>query len=340
MLDRTAHRTPPLTLTSLLSAAARLSYIRYGAVFFAVLLCHAPAPARACSICLSGDPTIHNLGVQTAHRGQWRTTLEFRAHSKTNALENQPYPQYKEFEHENRLMWMTSYAPSERLLFGVNIPFLDRSHTSYSPLDNVRTSASNFGDIEVQSRFDVLSSRTRSFARATSVIAGIVPPTGNNDAVSSGTTDRIDEHVQPGSGAWAEIAGVAQLVHSTQNWGYASVLYRHLGSNKYGYHYGSSLLVTTEVGHQFSPRLSATAGIAGRSTGRDLQGQSDSGQILPPNTFNPESGGEIAFFTPGVQVRAGMHLSFRGEAYLPVWSHLTNTQHEDPNVLLSVTFAP
>jgi hypothetical protein len=298
------------------------------ALFLAALGAQA---AHACSICLSGDPTLANLGVQATHKGEWRITIENRSHSKANALEN--LPSSTEFEHENRVMFMASYAPTDRLMLGVNVPYLDRRHIEYEETARIYTKASNFGDVELQARYELLQSRALTRYISTAGLLGVVTPTGAAD-VKTADGERLDEHIQPGSGAWAGIAGLAELVQLSNRWLYTSAVFRLPGKNKFGYKYGNSLLLTMQLGQRVSRHFDVTAGLAGRSTGRDIQGEGENADV-----FQPESGGQIAFFTPGIQVRPVPQVAFRAEAYLPIWNHLEGTQHEDPNLLFAVTYA-
>lgn len=318
----------------------RSSLMALAALTLAFAFALTPCAARACSICLAGDPTIANLGVQSAHAGQWRFTIENRSHSKTNAIED--LPSETEFEHENRVMVMASWAPTDRLVLGVNVPYLDRRHRALeenpqSGLVSRRTEiAQSIGDVEVQGRYEFVRSRALTRYVSTAALAGLAMPTGPNGMEYQGQP--LDEHVQPGSGAWAAFGGVAELAHWTRRWAYASVIGRLPGTNSRGYQYGKSLLVNIELGQRLGTRFDVIGGLVGRMTGRDLYKNTTS-DGSDPNTYQPESGGRIAFVTPAVQARLTPAFSARVQGYLPVWNDLNGTQDEDPNLLVSFTYA-
>ncbi len=311
----------------------------------------APAVAHACSVCLCGDNHAANLGLDTPVVGQWRLGLEQRVSSKSNGVEGEPLS--TESSRDSRTTLALSYSPTMRFSYGLNVPLVDRRiEITNRP---VTTTSLQFGDIEAQARADVWVHRTHGVFSATRVLAGVTLPTGSNNlmkthnpnADSTGsmpspgvwdlvpahesTGDRYDEHAQPGTGAWAGTLGLAQLWSTPATWLYGSVAYRVLTTNSHDYRYGASWLLTVEGGRRLGTAVSAVMGVAARTTQQDETGDAAEPLLV-------DSGGKVAFVTPGVQAKIGTDWIARAQVFVPAWSDLNGTQDEKTNVIVRLTY--
>lgn len=309
----------------------------------------APRLALACSACGCGDTGLSNLGLQFAQRGQWRATFEFRSTGQTTGVANDP----TEFsdEKERRSALIVAYAPSASLVARAVVPGVRRSILDGDT--GLTDKATSLGDAELQLRYDVLKSVTHTSSITLTAIGGVGVPSGANDIREAGV--RLDEHVQPGTGAWSGTAGLALTYSEAKAWLYGSLTAKTFGANGHDFTYGRGVLLTTEMGRHVTPRLSALIGLAGRSSRRDRDvsmamaglpamaapghGPRPNHGDKDPNGYLEETGGQVAFATPGVQVQLAPGALLRVEAFLPVWQHLNGTQHEKSNVLASLTYA-
>ncbi len=310
----------------------------------------APRVAFACSACGCGDTGLTNLGLQFARAGQWRATVEFRSAGQTLGVPNDP----TEFsdEKERRAALIVAYAPSPRLVARAIVPAI--VHRSILDGDTqVTDDASSLGDIELQARVDLVAHRTHAHATTLTAIGGVGLPSGANDVMQEGA--RLDEHVQPGTGAWSGSAGVALTYSEAKAWLYGSLTARTFGANAHHFTYGRGVLFTSEIGRHLSPAVSALVGVAGRTARRDRHADMSEAMGAPrapgsgtprpthgdtdPNGYLLETGGEVAFATPGVQVRVAPGALLRVVGYFPVWQHLNGTQKEKSSVQSSITVA-
>ncbi len=320
-----------------------------GVALAAVAVVLVPWTAQACSVCLCGDNHAANLGLDTPVVGQWRLGLEQRVSSKSNGLEGGAIG--TESSRDSRTTVMLSYSPSERASFGANLPFVDRRiEITGEPVTHTSV---QLGDLELQARYDFRIRQTHGAFVATRVLGGVTAPTGSNnlaaehptvghvgtagllalspiaDTVSFG--GRADEHAQPGTGAWGALVGLAQLWSRPAHWFYGSLAYRALGTNSHGYKYGDSVLGTVEAGHRIGPVVAGVIGVAARDTKKDATGD----DIEP---LLEDSGGRVAFLTPGVQARVNEHWIAKAQVFVPVWSDLNGTQKEQTNLIARLTY--
>src|SRR2546425_902494 len=84
---------------------------------------------------------------------------------------------------------------------------------------------------------------TRSAARpgAIAAVIGVTAPTGSSDRRDA-AGDRLDAHLQPGTGAWSGSAGVNAMLAARPGTFGASLIGRWNGTNAHGYRYGEALL--------------------------------------------------------------------------------------------------
>src|SRR4029077_16674553 len=134
---------------------------------------------------------------------------------------------------ETRYTLSGAWTPKPWLRMMGRVPTVDRHIASGDG------SASMFGlaDPELMVHTQIPPVGARNWA---AVMIGVRSPWGQNDRTRDGV--RVDEHLQPGSGAtslWSGLSGAVR-VSPTQHL-YASVLSRWNGANRHGYRYGDAV---------------------------------------------------------------------------------------------------
>jgi hypothetical protein len=143
-------------------------------------------------------------------------------------------------------------------------------------------------------------------------------PTGSNEARDA-LGERLDAHLQPGTGAWSGSAGCGGDLSLRSTALSASVLARFNGTNAHGYHYGDAVLFNLGCARTVSPSVQASLELNGRSAARDRTEDA----ILDPN-----SGGTLLYAAPGLRWSAGGSLAFDLLVQVPIAQALHGVQSE------------
>jgi hypothetical protein len=308
-------------------------------------------PARACSVCLAGDPVFSAQGTTAQAEGAFSVYLEARGWSKRSA----PLPHDEaggedeahheeaggEEEHDHgravekndsqRLDLFVSWTPIDRFTLTVDVPWAFNKVVEIEGDDRLRSTEAGLGDIALQA--SVVLWRDRPVLPSTWVEARAFWkfPTGKSKQVVNGLRD---PHLQVGTGSWDFGFGMAGI-HKL-DWGslYSSVFYRVNNEGGFDYEYGDVFLanLATEVplGHlsgiqsldYFTPGLEVNFRYAGKDT--------SNGEL-----YN-SSGGSIFYLTPSLRIglpglgsKGGP--SLRAAVQIPLsdsWLH--GFQEEDP----------
>jgi len=332
------------------------------AAAFALAVALAAREARACSVCLAGDPIFSTQGATSQEAGSFSIYLETRSFSKESGLgehahdEAEPDAEHAEEddhgaapesdEHEagedeahhepgsersrqERIDLYASWTPLDRFTVTLDVPFAWNRIIEHEEGERTRSTLAGLGDVAIGTSFVLW--RNRDVLPSTWIEGRLwlKTPTGRDEAEVEGMRD---PHLQPGTGSWdfgAGLAGVHRLA-----WGslYASVFYRENTPGSLDYTYGdvwlANLAVEVPVGHALEqPWLEwLTAGLElnFRYAGYDDE---DGEQFA-------DSGGSILYATPSVRVRLPFGfrdrpVSVRGAVQIPVtqsWLH--NEQDE------------
>jgi len=326
----------------------QLRYFKAAAIalFAAALL---PSVTAACSVCRCGDPTFNALGTNFFTSGQFHLALDYEYLEKSQGADPEhheaealaassglaafPLPHGDE-EHggreeltESRFVITASYGFSERFQGVVRIPWSQREISSTSE----STSASGLGDPEIYGIFRLWSAPWKEgMGRSSwvSILAGVKTPWGDNDAASGG--ERLDEHVQPGTGSTDWFAGLS-AVHllDERSTIYGSAQYRNTDRNDHGYLYGDSVLANLGYERKLGERWDAALELNARDAGRD--------EMDADGEEDPDTGGAILFFSPRLLVDLGRNIVARLAVQIPVWDDLEGEQEEKTVLNLGVT---
>jgi hypothetical protein len=288
-----------------------------------------PAVAQPCSMCRCGDPTFNALGKDGLAAQGWHLALDAEHFDKT---EGSPASDAESLV-EHRYTLFGSYGRGEKVTLLARVPLSARSVASASPAGAPETVVTQgLGDPEIQGQLRLWRSRFGAgLGRrgSLSLTAGVKTPWGENDLRQDGT--RVDEHAQPGTGAMDAMAGLASLyLLDTQSAVFASAAYRHTGTNRYGYRYGSAALANLTYERKIGGRLDGVVELNFRSAARDV--------IDASGTRDPDTGGSLLYVTPRVLVDLGRGVVLRGAVQIPTLRALNGFQKERAVVNVGFTY--
>lgn len=301
----------------------KVSWMASGALATAMLA----SPSWACSICRCGDPTFNALGKEGVAQTGLRVAIDWDQVEKTQGPADE-----QDSLREQRTTLLIAYGLSDRFGVFVRVPFSERNLTETEEGETERTRASGLADPEIYGQARLWSS---GFDGAVGVRAsvfavfGVKTDWGVNDASRGG--ERLDEHVQPGTGStdwFAGLSGSYQLDPKSAI--FVSAQYRQTGHNDFGYRYGRVSLFNVAYERKLNARWDAVLEANYRYAGLD---QSDA-----EGTFDPDTGGAIAYLTPRILFDAGGGWVLRASGQIPLsQSGLNGQQHEKAVVNLGVT---
>jgi hypothetical protein len=281
--------------------------------------------AMACSQCMCGAPfPAEALGgvVPT----QLTYGFEERYLSKSNALDDEPGV---EEEREHRMAAFGLWRPFNNLALLGRVPFNHKTITTRPGQQGSRTESSRgIGDAELLAMIGVF--RTPGFRPvAVALVAGGAAPTGSN-AVRGGDGERLEQHLQPGSGAWSGTLGLNATGRALGMGAWSTdLLVRTNGTSSHGYHYGNTYLYSGGLTSDPWRGARLIVRVDGRVAARD---RTEDG-IMDPNT-----GGAVTYLSPGLRwSRFG--LAVQGLLQIPVAQALFGVQTEHTTGQLTIGVA-
>jgi hypothetical protein len=265
-------------------------------------------PALACSICRCGDPTFNALGKEGVAQTGLRLAFDWDQVDKTQGTPGEEFDALS----EQRSTLLLAYGISDTFGLFARLPYSKRELTETVDGDAETSHASGLADPEIYGQMRLWSS---GFDGAVGVrsslyaVAGVKAKWGNNDASANG--ERLDEHVQPGTGStdwFAGLSGSYQI--NPQSALFASAQYRHTGRNDFDYRYGAVNLLNIAYEHKIGSRWDAVIEANYRSSSRD--------EIDALGNTDPNTGGSITYLTPRLLFDAGKNWVLRVSAQVPL----------------------
>jgi hypothetical protein len=160
------------------------------------------------------------------------------------------------------------------------------------------------------------------------VIGGTLPTGSNNVPDEAG--DRLDAHLQPGTGAWSGTAGMNVALGLGAGAVTASVLGRANSGNAHGYRYGDAILFNAGYTTPARSGWRLLAQVNGRSAGRDR---------FEDGTLGGNTGGTVLYAAPGALWEISSGLAIEGVVQIPVYKSLLGEQDEHTTGRLAVTLS-
>jgi len=294
----------------------------------ALLALALPSGAWACSICRCGDPTFNALGKEGISLPGFKLALDWEEVSKSQGSRDEEFSSVL----EHRTTLFAAWSPSDRFSLYARVPFAERDLVEIEEGGTDRSNASGLADPELSAQVRLWSSQFNGDVGIRSsifLVGGVKTDWGENDARRKG--ERLDEHVQPGTGStdwFAGISGFYQLDRRSAI--FASTQYRETGRNDFGYLYGSALLLNVAYEHKLGARWDAVVEMNYRDSSYD--------EVDGSGVLDPDTGGSMFYATPRILFDAGKGWVLRGSAQLPLsQSGLHGVQHEEPVWNLGVT---
>jgi hypothetical protein len=292
--------------------------------------------ASACSVCgcsLSSDWAAQGYamtpGLEAAVRFEYFEQADLRSGTVSVDRSQFPVPNADELQQRtvNRNTWLDlNYVVSPTWAVSVSVPYSDRFHTTIAAGDtDLSTSrASGVGDVRLLARYQKFSPQ-QSF----SLQFGFKLPTGRFDqtfADGPQAGELLDRGLQLGTGTTDLLAGVSWFTRPAVNFGYfASVMLQQPLAPREDFLPSTSVTFSTGVRwlnpSRFTPQLQVNVKAEGREHGAEAD--------------TPNSGGTLAYLSPGVTAELTAHTSAFVFVQLPVYQRVNGLQLE-PRWLFTV----
>jgi len=162
-----------------------------------------------------------------------------------------------------------------------------------------------------------------------SALGGVKTDWGKSDLTSGGV--RLDEHLQPGTGATDTFAGLSgfYLLDSRSSL-FASAQARRTGTNDFHYKYGNSVLANLGYERKVGKIWDGALELNFRNAGLD--------RIDAAGTRDPNTGGRLLYVTPRLVVDFGRGLVGRLAVQVPVYKDLNGDQREKAVANVGLTY--
>jgi hypothetical protein len=295
------------------------------AVFVSIVSILLSRPLGACSMCRCSDPVFSALGEGLYSYGGFQVALDWNRLNQTEGVSGTP-----DFEAQirNTLTATIAYGWQDRLTVVAQVPYTFNHLTT---TDGVET-ADGAGDPSFFLSVRLWSSKfTQGLGKRAWIAAlvGVKTPWGNNDVTENGV--RLDEHVQPGTGATNLTGGLNGLyLLDAESSLYASVAYTGTGRNDFGYKYGNNVQANVVYDRKLTDFLDGLLEVNFLDAKHD---QVDSAGEIDPNT-----GGQSLYLTPRIGVHVVHGLVLRAAAQFPVWKNLNGIQDIKPAYTAGLTY--
>jgi len=257
---------------------------------------------------------------------QFTCGLEERYLSKDNALDEEPG---MEEEREHRVAGFALWRPLNRIAFLGRLPYNFKEITETPEGGTATTQRSNgLGDAELLALAGLVHTVGR-VSTTLGVVGGVIAPTGSSNA-KNGAGERLDAHLQPGTGAWSGTAGVNFALSGAGGIWDTSLLGRVNGTNSHDYHYGNVLLYNAGFTSRVWKNIQFLAQINGRSAKRDQREE---------GTLDENTGGTVTYASPGVRWYTAFGLTLEGAVQVPFQQSLygVQTEHTTGRLTLSMS---
>lgn len=256
------------------------------------------------------------MGTEKPYSGRLRGNIEWMARGETMG---QPAISEHKID-EERITLSVSYAPSEKWIIAVSVPFVDKEVVRF---DLSRETGSGVGDTDLTARWYLSHSRRHLWGMQ----FGVRLPT-SSEQTSNGQT--IDFDAQPGAGATIPNLGLWYGYFRAPVFLYSSAVFMHAIDTGYqGYEAGDGLLLTGLAQYGFRDnQLALSFSLDGRWKKQDLFfGEPD-----------VDSGGLLIMATPGISWTPVTNLIFNASYQIPAIENLNGRQEEDPIIRIGVTY--
>jgi hypothetical protein len=282
-----------------------------------------PGSARACSMCRCSDPVFSALGEGLYSYGGFQVAVDWNRLDQTQGAGADFEAQVR-----NSITTTIAYGWRERLTFVAQVPYTMNHLTEGGELQT----ADGLGDPAFAIYVRLWSSPfSQGLGRRAwiSAVVAVKTPWGRNDVTEDGV--RLDEHVQPGTGATNLTGGLSGLYLLDEKSSlYASAAYTGTGRNKFGYKYGDNVVANLVYDRKLTDWLDGVLEVNFLTARHD--------QVDAAGVQDPDTGGQSLYLTPRVAVGLVKGLVVRAAAQFPVWEHLNGIQDIKPAYTAGLTY--
>ena len=329
--------------------------LRSGSVLVLVLLLGfaVPEAARACSVCLAGDPQYSAFGASAQQAGDvslyfqvqgWRKESGLLPHDEEEEEGEEEHGPGTERNRSERLDLFVAWTPIDRLTLSLDVPFAHNEIEEIEGDERETHTLQGLGDISLSATTVLWRNRDVLPSTWLEGRAFLKTPTGRHERKRGGV---VDPHLQTGTGSWDFGFGLGGA-HKLE-WGslYASVFYRENGDGHFDgldYEYGDNLLANLALDVPMGHAL-GRPGLDWLTLGAELNYRWADFDRADGQKYR-DSGGSLLYFTPvmrfqlpfGVRERP---MSLRVAVQLPVtssWLYGDQDEKEVWSVGLQVPF--
>lgn len=297
------------------------------ALLTVLLLGGAVTTARACSLCRCDDPATTITGNSMFGVRSWRASFETEVFRKDQAAEavDPALPAGREREDETRYTLSGTWASTPHLSVVARVPWSARRIASDVGVDR----RSGISDPEMLVNWRAYQKQGIAYPVWITLQAGVRAPWGANDLASGGV--RLDEHLQPGTGAAGGNAGLSVFTRvGERDVAYVTTVGRWNGANRHGYRYGDAWITTLAWQRDLHTAVQGGLELTWRDAGVDREGAEDV----------PATGGRVLYVTPRAQLRVTPRVAVRFGVQVPAVRALIGDQRELTNFQSSVVLLP
>ncbi len=276
------------------------------------LCCYLVTPiAMACSTCMVGDPTLTLMGAEKPYEDRLRLSLNYMSRSEELGREGFN----KKVIDEQRVSMRLAYAPSTRVMVGVNIPYINRQLESFNLAQEEVTA---LGDVSLTVK-SFMQEKEFMQKHMYGLLGGLKLPTASEAVDANG--DPLDFDVQVGQGATVINAGGWYAHYNFPYMYYTSATY-HIASEGYQeFQAGDALVYNAMAQYASKHSVAYYLGLQGRSSQKDTFSGVD----------DPDSGGTIIFIAPGIIYTIVQDLLLNATVKFPAIDAL-NGDHEEGTI--------
>ena len=283
-------------------------------------------PAWAgCSSCPCGDATffINDARLLAFHRVL--VSVDYLNTSNESAPHVHPGQTATTVELESRVendvRFTAQYGLAKRVTFLASLPYVFKEQA----LEGATSSVQGIGDLDLTAV--ALLANGWAARLAFQATANLRAPTGDYQVPDE--FGLIDPHLQPGTGAWSTIGGLQVTLAGAVPL-FAGASYQWNDTNPEEFHFGDVFRFNLGAQRTVTGPVDAIGEINGRWADYDThEGISD-----------PNSGGTVAYFSPGLRWRIAPVVHLRGQVQFPVFEDLYGIQDEKVAARVALVWLP
>jgi len=278
----------------------------------------ATSAAIACSTCMVGDPTQSLMGAEKPFENRLRLSLDYL--SRSEELGRKGFNK-KDIE-EQRVSLNLAYAPTSRIMLGINIPYVKRQLESFNLTEEDVTT---LGDVTITIK-NYMQEKEFLQKHMYGFLGGIKLPTASEQENNDG--DPLDFDVQAGQGATVVNAGAWYAHFNYPYLFYTSASYHVANEGYQDFQAGDALVYNASAQYASDHSLSYYLSLEGRSSQKDTFGGVD----------DEDSGGTIVFLAPGIIYTIKPDLLLNAAVKFPAIEQLDGDHEEGTIISIGVTY--